>query len=234
MSAAGPADHSWAVQSPDQHVDGNQGVSIAAILSSVHCHGNNRNLLFFKHSNQTTDRSSVRPDKLFNHLCTQGIILCTHWYPLRFLKCSFLKQPMPVMHRDSRPVRVGCFHHSFPVKLTSTYKAGSFWDLPGTQELQMDSAPLQSDGTRVHCVQISTRPLYSLLLLSSTWSKAGPLYSWLESSLLDISNCKTDKEVFLSGSVVQSGLLLHSTGTGAGIFVDRSFGLLFSFHFPSF
>lgn len=106
-------------------------------------------------------------DKPFNHLCTQGIILCTHWYPVRFLKYSFLKQPMPTMQRDTRPVRAGCFYHSFPVKLTSTYKAGSFWDLPGAQELQMDSAPLQSDGTRVHCVQISTRPLYSLLSLSS-------------------------------------------------------------------
>lgn len=90
-------------------------------------------------------------------------------------------------------------------------------------------------------------PLYSLMALGYTVCrypldlytpccpfppKAGPLYSWLQSSLLNISNCKTDKEVSLSGSVVQSGLLLHSTGTGAVIFMDRSF--FFSFHFPSF
>jgi len=52
----------------------------------------------------------------------------------------------------------------------------------------------------------------------SAWLKAGPLYSWLESSLLDFYNCKT--EVPSSGSKV---LLLCPADTGSVIFLDGCF-----------
>jgi len=68
---------------------------------------------------------------------------------------------MPRMQGASGPVTMGCFCHSFPVRLPSASNAVSRWDPPVTPEIQMDSDPLKSDGIKVHCTPVSSGGLYS-------------------------------------------------------------------------
>lgn len=79
---ADPADQSWAVQSPDQHTDGNQGVSACAILSPVYCHGSNENLLFFKHQIHRQIICETRQGLLFRQLdsCSIFSVLKASFY----------------------------------------------------------------------------------------------------------------------------------------------------------
>ena len=110
---------------------------------------------------------------------------------------------MPRIQGASGPVTMGCFSHLSPVKLTSASNTDNSWHPPVTPEIQMGSVPLYPDGTSVHCAPVSTKALYfcgsdvpghrihtvqyTWLSLSSSWPKAGTLYScsWSEYSLSD-------------------------------------------------
>lgn len=112
--------------------------------------------------------------------------------------CSYLlRQSMPRIQGASRPVPPGCFSHLSPVKLTLVSNTDSSWQLPVPPEIQMGSALLCLDGISVHCAPVSTKAFYFCASdvpghqihtvqyvwssLSSSWPKAGTLYScsWL-------------------------------------------------------
>ena len=110
---------------------------------------------------------------------------------------------MPRIQGASGLVTMECFSHLSPVKLTSASNTDNSWHPPVAPEIQMGSVPLYPDGTRVHCAPVSTKALsfcrsdvpghrihtvqYTRLSLSSSWPKAGTLYScsWSEYSLSD-------------------------------------------------
>ena len=67
---------------------------------------------------------------------------------------------MPKMHGASGPVTIGCFFHSFPVRLTSAFTKVKSCDPPVTPAIETDSALTYFDGTNVHCAPVSTKALY--------------------------------------------------------------------------
>lgn len=115
------------------------------------------------HSNPTTESSSQRPGKLDSCLISipKAAMSKAHQRPFGSLKYPLHRQSTPRVHEAFRPVTIGCFCHSFPVRHTSASQGDSSWDPPLTPEIQMESVSLQSDGIRVQCTSASTRALYS-------------------------------------------------------------------------
>jgi len=89
---------------------------------------------------------------------------------------------------------MGCFSCFSPVKLTSASSTDNSWHHLVTPEIQMCSVPLCPDGIGVHCAPISSKALEicgsdvpghqihtiqcTRSSLSSSWPKAGTLYSF--------------------------------------------------------
>jgi len=95
-------------------------------------------------SNSTMEGSSERPGIMDSYLISSVSKVAmskAHRYPFRSLKYALLRWPIPSIHRASGPVTMGCFCHSFAVRLTSASNTLSSWDSPVTPELQRDSDP---------------------------------------------------------------------------------------------
>jgi len=140
-------------------MNGDKGVLVSAILSSVHRCGRDWHLLFFNPQQPHKGRilqETRQNGQMFNFFRLQSSYTKSPPIPLWVLEI-----PSPKMHEASGPVTMGCFCHSCPVRLTSASNTLSSWDPPVTPEIQMDSDPLKSDGIKVHCAPVSTRALYS-------------------------------------------------------------------------
>ena len=120
---------------------------------------------------------------------------------------------MPRIQAASGPLTVECFCHLSPYKFTSASNTDNSWHPPVSPGIQRGSVPLYPDGTSVHCAPVSTKALYFCgsdvpghrihmvqSSLSSSWLKAGSLYScsWSEYSLSD--PCSARPEVPSPGS----------------------------------
>ncbi|KAF4796225.1 hypothetical protein TURU_086103 [Turdus rufiventris] len=106
--------------------------------------------------------------------------------------------------------------HLYPLlRFTSASNTGNSWPPPVTPEIQMGYALLCLDGISVYCAAVSTKTLYfrgsdvsgyrihtvqyTQSSFSSSWLKAGTLYScfWSEYSLYDL--CDARREVSSPG-----------------------------------
>lgn len=67
---------------------------------------------------------------------------------------------MPKMRGISRPVIIGCFFHSFPVRLTLAFIEVKSCDLSATLAIEIGFVPTCLDGISVHCELVSTKALY--------------------------------------------------------------------------
>lgn len=114
---------------------------------------------------------------------------------------------MPRIHGASGPVTIECFSHLSAVKLTSVSNTDNCWHLPVTPVIQVGSVPytlmapayavhhcLPDPYTSVDLICQATESRESWSSFSSSWSKAGTLYScsWSEYSLSDPCSGRTE------------------------------------------